>query len=179
MNQPLIESSSDISIRDPNLDSKQAIKLALGQFDVKVNLVVMTIFWGVIHFNFYLILFLANTLGSVYKIALMMSFADILSYISATIAFDRIGVKIAFFAPFTLSTLSGILILTYGLSHQDSVAFILFFFTAKFGISFTIAGVYIANAKVFPQEIVATAMGISQLVAHLLASIQFFFTQMD
>ena len=44
LNQPLIESSDDISIRDPSLDSKQAIKLALGRFDVKVNLVVMTIF---------------------------------------------------------------------------------------------------------------------------------------
>ena len=117
---------------------------------MKVNLVIMTTFWGVTHFNFYLIIFLANTFGSVYKIALIMSFADILSYISAAIAFDRVSVKIAFLAPFILATLSGILILTYGLSHQDSIAFILLFFTAKFGISFTLAGVYIANAKVFP-----------------------------
>ena len=72
LNQPLIESSSDIdlSVRDPNIDSKKAIKLALGRFDVKVNLVVMTIFWGVTKFNFYLLIYLANSFGAVYKIAL-------------------------------------------------------------------------------------------------------------
>ena len=79
-----------------------------------------------------------------------MSFADILSYISAGIAIERLGVKICMLAAFTLSTISGILILTYGLSHQDSVVFILLFFTAKFGISFVFVGVYVSNAKLFP-----------------------------
>ena len=110
----------------------------------------MSTFCGVTHFNFYLIIFLANTFGEVYKIALIMSFADILSYISAAIVFDKVGVKTAFLVPFALATVSGLLILTYGLSHQDSIWFILLFFTAKFGISFTLAGVYIANAQLFP-----------------------------
>ena len=77
----------------------------------------MAVFWGVIIFNYYLIMFLVNSFEQVYFIALMISVAELVAFVISGCLVDKIGVKSTFLFAFILTTLAGILILCYGLKH--------------------------------------------------------------
>ena len=98
-----------------NLERSIVIKEALSSSDVKVNLFAMIVISGVVVFNFFMILFLANTFERVYEIGLIFSIADIISYLLGGILAEKSGVRTTFGLSFTVSTLAGILILLYGL----------------------------------------------------------------
>ena len=108
-----------------------------------------------------------------------MSFADMIAYAVAGIIIEKIGAKSTLAFSFIISTIGGILILAYGLSHQDSFLFPILFFVSKFGIACAFGVVYIGNAKIFPAEIVATTMGICQTLARLAVALQFFFQTLE
>ena len=77
----------------------------------------MAILWGVITFNYYLIMFLVNSFEQVFFIAIMIGIAEIVAFAISGCLLDKIGVKSTFLVSFTLTTFAGMLILIYGLEH--------------------------------------------------------------
>ena len=75
----------------------------------------MVVIWGVAAFNFYLIMFLANTFEQVYLTALCLSIADIVSYAISSVLVEKINIKRTLFVSFFIATFGGILIIMYGL----------------------------------------------------------------
>ena len=70
-----------------------------------------------------------------------------------------------------IASIGGLLILTYGLSHQDHMVFPVLFFIAKFGIASAFNVIFVGNTKIFPQEVGASTMSICSVLARLLSSL--------
>ena len=127
---------------------------------MKCNLVLMGFIWSSVSLNFWSSVYLVNTFESnVYTTALSISAADVIAYITGAVLVAKFGVKKTIFCSLLLAVLGGFLILTYGLDHQDSATFPILFFVSRFGISCAFVVLYLGNAKIFPEEIVASAMG--------------------
>mmetsp|Transcript_1426 Transcript_1426/g.1944 ORF Transcript_1426/g.1944 Transcript_1426/m.1944 type:complete len:190 (-) Transcript_1426:22-591(-) len=138
----------------------------------------MVVIWAVCAFNFYLITFLANTFEQVYVIAFCLSLADLLAYTLSGCLVKRIGTRFSLFYSMLLASIGGVLILAYGLQHEDSRLFPVLFFISKFGTTTAFGTAYVGNTEVFPVEIAASAMGICMVLARVFSSVQFLFMQM-
>ena len=77
----------------------------------------MMIAWTVTSFNYYLIMFLANTFEQVYVTALFLSLADIIAYAIGGVLVKKFGAKRTLFISYTTASIGGVLILVYGLQH--------------------------------------------------------------
>ena len=53
------------------------------------------------------------------------------------------------------------------------------FFISKLGTTCSYGAVYIGNTEVFPEEVAASTMGICQVMARIISTLQFFFMQME
>ena len=97
----------------------------------------------------------------------MVLSADIVTYVICGYILEKLGSKVTLASMYTLSGIGGIVMLTYGLQHTDSIAFPIIFVACRFGIS----GIYIvfmaANARIFPPDKSATAFGCCACVARL------------
>ena len=142
------------------VDRSALVLETLSKRDVKCNMTLMTVVWAVVSFNFYLITFLANTFEQVYVTALCLSLADIFGYIINGILGKKIGAKKTLFLSQLTAAIGGFLILVYGLQHQDSCLFPVFFFVSKLGTTCCFGTVFTGNTEIFPEEITASAMGI-------------------
>jgi len=87
----------------------------LKQPKIVANLIIMSFVWLATAFGYYLILSLINTFPDVYITALVSSASEILAYIVAGIFYLKVGVKLSLILGFAISTLGGVLILTWGL----------------------------------------------------------------
>ena len=138
----------------------------------------MIIMWTVSQFNFYLIMFLANTFEQVYLTALFVGLAGLLAYICSGFLVKCFGTKATLCLSFVTSAIGGFLILVYGLQHEDSALFPVLFFISKFGASCAVGVCYTGNAEVFPAEITASTLGICQVFARFFSALQFLTMQM-
>jgi hypothetical protein len=86
------------------------------------------------------------------------------SYLLAGVLIEKIGAKWTFFSLLLISTVAGVAILTYGLSHPDYTFSIMVFF-GKFGVSGCFTAVYIGHPKMFPFALVITSMGFCNFIA--------------
>lgn len=136
----------------------------------------MVFVWAAASYNFYLIMFLANTFEQVYVTALCLSVADIISYTISSVLVEKITVKHTITISFAVSMVGGLVILLYGLAHEESAAFPLLFFISKFGISSAFNAVYVGNTRIFPATVAASTLGICQVLARLSSALQFFTT---
>ena len=75
----------------------------------------MSLVWLTSSFGFYLILSLINTFDEIYITGLTSSFSDILSYVVGGYFYEKAGVKVTLIVCFAMSTLGGILIISWGL----------------------------------------------------------------
>ena len=105
----------------------------------------MSLVWLSTSFGYYLILTLINTFKHVYITALSSSASEISGFILSGIFYERIGVKLSLILAFAVSTAGGVLILAWGLQHQDSVLFFIFFLLTKFGVTVTFNINFAAN----------------------------------
>ena len=64
----------------------------LKQRTILVNLIVMTIGWLVVSFNYYLLTFLMNTFEKVYLTAFLASCSGVAGYLSAAALYGKIGI---------------------------------------------------------------------------------------
>lgn len=87
--------------------------------------------------------------------------------------------KLNFILAFAISTLGGIVILAWGLEHQNSIWFFLCFLMAKFGVTCTFIFVYVANAQFFPTLFAATSIGICNFTARLAVSSSYLVSQIE
>ena len=127
----------------------------------------MSCVWLATIFCYYLILSLINTFNDIYETAIISSVTEMCAYVISGLFYEKVGVKLSLILAFAISTAGGILILTWGLDHQDSTLFFVFFLFAKFGISCTFNINFIANRYFFPTLFAATAMGICNFTAHV------------
>jgi Na+/melibiose symporter-like transporter len=97
----------------------------------------MTIVWLSTSFGYYLILTLVNTFDNVYEVAITNNVSEILAYFLSGLFYERIGVKLSLILSFAISALGGVLLLVWGLEHDDTDLFFVFFLLAKFGVTCT------------------------------------------
>lgn len=139
----------------------------------------MSIIWLSTSFCFYLINILSNTFDDVYQTGVINGSAEMTGYICAALVYEKIGVKASFITAFSISTLGGILILAYGLNHQDGVSFLAFFLFAKFGVTACFTICYAANNFFFPTLFAATAIGFCNFLARIFSSFSFIVEDLD
>ena len=99
----------------------------LKQRNILINLIVSSLLWLSANFGFYLILSLVNKTDEIYISGIVSSASEIIAYIISGLLYQKIGVKFSLMASFIISTMGGVLILTYGLGHEDSLSFFCFF----------------------------------------------------
>lgn len=139
----------------------------------------MSFVWLATSFGYYLILSLINTFKDVYMTALVSSASEVVAYIVAGLFYLKIGVKLSLILSFAISTLGGILILCWGLDHQDSTLFFVFFLMAKFGVACTFNINFTANSYFFPTLFAATAMGVCNFGARLTSAFSYPISSLD
>lgn len=139
----------------------------------------MVLIWLTSGFNYFLIMFLVNTFSRVYICAVASSISELIAYPISGLLYNHLGAKKTFAASFTTSLVGGILILCFGLSHQDSWTFVLLVIVAKFGIACTQSIVYVAHPDIFPPLFAATALGYCSFLAHLFSSLSSLISTME
>ena len=133
----------------------------------------MSFVWLATSFGYYLILSLINTFDAVYETAIVSSVSEMIAYVVAGLFYEKVGVKLSLILSFAISTAGGILILCWGLDHQDSTMFLVIFLFAKFGIACTFNINFTANSYFFPTLFAATAIGVCNFTARLVSGFSY------
>ena len=94
-----------------------------------------------------------------YLTALASSLSEIIGYAVSGVIYERVGAKTTFAGSFGFSAVGGIIILAYGLKHQDNWFFVVLVLFAKFGITCAFNIVYAAHCDIFPTLFASTALG--------------------
>ena len=139
----------------------------------------MSLVWLSTSFCYYLIMMLINTFKDVYVTGMTSCSAEIVATVVSGFLYEKIGVKLSLIISFAISALGGILILAWGLDHQDSTLFFAFFLLAKFGVSACFNINYAANNFFFPTLFAATAMGICNFLARIFSCFSYFVENLD
>ena len=114
-----------------------------------------------------------------YVTALTSSASEIAAYIISGLFYEKIGVKLSLILAFGISTIGGVFILAWGLQHQQSTWFFVFFLFAKFGVTATFNINFVANSYFFPTLFAATAMGVCNFLARFFTSFSFVISEMS
>jgi len=134
------------------------------------NFVLMTTVQITCLFNFHLLAYLTNLFEQVYVTGIMAVSSEFVAYLVAGYVLEKLGAKVSLMTCYTIAGVGGVLMLTYGLHHTDSIAFPIIFLVCRFGV----AGVYIlfiaANARIFDVEKSATAFGLGSFFARMVLS---------
>ena len=144
-----------------------------------MNLILLSVVWLSTAFGYYLVLTLVNSFDKVYITGLTSSFSEIVGYILSGLFAERIGVKLSLVISFLISTAGGLLILVWGLQHQDSPLFFICFLLTKFGVVCTFNINFLANAYFFPTLFAATALGFVNFIARAFSSISFVVSRLE
>jgi MFS family permease len=129
-----------------------------------INLILMTIFWTVSSFNYYIMTFYLKYIpGSVYTNTSLSCSAEIIAYIASGIIMNAFGVKLAFIISFILAAIGGIFLVIF--FSADGYLIAIFVLFAKFGISFAFNVSYLATPQMFPTHLTSTAFGVCNLFA--------------
>ena len=103
-------------------------------------------------FNFHLLSYLTNHFEQVYLTAIMSISSDFFSIFISGMILEKFGTKTSLFICYLLAAIGGILMLSYGLDHTDSIIFPIFFLICRFGVRGTDLICVAANARVFDVE---------------------------
>lgn len=151
----------------------------LRQKKILTNVCIMAFLWMAGSFNYYLIQFLINTFQAIYITGIVSSISDIVANSIAAYVFEKIGVRKCISGSQALATIGGLLVLTYGLQHDQSWTFPLLVMMSKFGVTFTFNTLYVSHATLFPVLFASSAMGINQFVARLFSAISPLLAQVE
>ena len=99
----------------------------LRQRRILANLLIMMVVWLSSAFGNYLLLYLVNTFEKVYVTAIASSLASQAGYAVSGAYYMKFGARVTFVSSFGLSLAGGVVILAYGLSHQEDWSFTLLF----------------------------------------------------
>ena len=84
---------------------------------MRYNLLCMIVTTSTSSFNYYFLLYLANSFKQVYVTALALSLADIVAFFCGGVLVQKIGVSKTLASSFVLSAVGGFLILAFGLNR--------------------------------------------------------------
>ena len=87
--------------------------------------------------------------------------------------------KISFLTGFSLATIGGLIVIFYGLEHQDAAIFPVLILFAKYGISLSFQVVFLANDVIFPILFAATAIGYCNFFARLFSALSPLFANLE
>ena len=124
-----------------------------------------------IYFNYMLLTYLTNLFEQIYMTGLVSAASEIGAYIFSGTLFEKLGVRRTYLISLSIATLGGILIIAYGLDHQESITFPMFFLLCKFGLCSGFNMVVVANSTIFEVKRAATALGTPMFLARLSQSI--------
>ena len=150
----------------------------LRQKKILTNLLIMMVIWLVSSFDYFLIAYLVNTFKKVYLSALCSSVSEIVAYAVSGIVYEKYGARNTLASSFGISLVGGVIILVYGLNHQDNWSFFLLVLFAKFGIASSFNIVYVAHCSIFPPLFASTALGYCGVLARIFSSISPLLAQM-
>ena len=85
----------------------------------------------------------------------------------AGVLLEKLGTRLSMFTCFITSAIGGILMLSYGLSHKESIAFPIIFLVCRFGVSGTNVLYVACNARIFDIERSVTAFGLASFFARM------------
>ena len=127
----------------------------------------MTIIQICIYFNYLLITYLTVMFERVYVTGITGGSSEFVAYILAGLIYERLGVHRTYLIALGTGIIGGILIIVYGLDHQDSADFRVFFLMCKFSISCSYSMLILANSTLFEVQSAATALSIPMFFARL------------
>jgi hypothetical protein len=139
----------------------------------------MIVIWLSAVFDYYLISFMVNGFENVYTAALSSAISDVLAYAISGLIFKKLGVSKSYSLCFSISLVGGLGILLWGLGHQESPAFMLLVFIAKFGIASTFNLIYLTHIFVFPTLFCTTAMGLCSFFSKVMTIFAPMFAQIE
>lgn len=102
-----------------------------------------------------------------------------MAYAASGFLYPILKARVSFISFFGLSVAGGIVILAYGLQHQDSWTFVLLILIVKLGISAAINIVYVAHCDIFPPLFAASALGYCNVLARLFTSMSVLMANLD
>ena len=130
----------------------------------------MCLIWLTSCSDYFLITFLVNTFKRVYVCAVASSISENLAYPISGVFYAKFGAKASFMTGNGIAAVFGVLILAYGLDHQDDWTFVFLVLFAKFGIACCMSIVYIAHRDIFPDLFAARALGYCNVLARIFSS---------
>ena len=98
---------------------------------------------------------------------LVSAASEIGAYIFSGTLFEKLGVRRTYLISLSIATLGGILIIAYGLDHQESITFPILFLLCKFGLCSGFNMIVVANSTVFEVKRAATALATPMFLARL------------
>lgn len=135
--------------------------------------------WLITSFNYYLIQFLINTFDQIYTTAVFSSISEIVGIVAGGALYSSLGIKASISFSYSLALLGAVLVLGYGLAHQDSWLFPVFILIAKFGVSSAFNILYVSHSDMFPVLFSATALGICNFVTRIFTGVSPILAQME
>ena len=118
-------------------------------------------------FNFYMIQFLLYKFKDEYAASMMSAVSNIVGFVFAGLLFNRLGTKAMFVLANGLATVGGIIILIYGLNHEEGWIFPMLVFISKLGVACSLNTIFIAHNTIFPVLFSATSFGIVNVLSRI------------
>ena len=135
---------------------------------VLVNLLIMTYYWTTVSFCYYLIQFqLKYFPGDIYLNSAIFSGCTIVGSFISPFIYTCLGIRLSFFNLFLVQTVSGLLIVFWGLDAKQEWVFPMLVLFASFACAASFNLVYAVHGHVFPTLFAATAIGICNFAARI------------
>ena len=132
---------------------------------------IMMVIWLTSSFDYYLIIYLVNTFKRVYVCAVASSISEIMAYALSGYFYTKFGARKTFATSFAISTVGGLLILAYGLKHEEDWTFVLLVLVSKFGIASAMNINFVAHQSIFPPLFASAALGYCGVLSRLFSSL--------
>ena len=139
----------------------------------------MTFVWLSASFNYFVLSFIVATFCKAFEAGISLGIADMLAFSAAGIVYEKVGAKMSLLSGFGIAVISGILIIMFGLNHQDDLSFVFLVFLARLGTSFSFLIAFVAHAELFPILFSATAFGFLNFWARLFSGFSMMLTMME
>ena len=123
--------------------------------------------------------YMVNTFEQVYMSGITASLAEIFAYILSACLYARLGLKQMLLYFNLLSAFGGIVILIYGLQHQESFMFPCLIMLARFGVSAAFNAVFIGHDSLFPVLFASTSFGICNFLARSFTAVSTMMSQLE
>jgi hypothetical protein len=142
----------------------------LKQKTIATNLCIMVITWTTTVSNFYMLFYLVNQLNNVYASALAVTFSDVIAISCSGVVMSKLGVSKSLKSCMFMATTGGVILLAWGLNHQESVFFLIILFLAKMGIAASTNILYLSHPLIFPTLFATTAFGFCNIPTRIATS---------